>query len=384
MRLLFLDQFSDSGGAQLCLGELLPEVRDCGWSASLLAPLGGALHARAQECGVRTADFPLRAYTNGTKSLGDAIQFAFDSIRCRRAVEQAGADVVYVNGPRALPAVIGLDVPVLFHSHSVLNKAYSRWIARVALRRKNARILAASDYLAAPLRRMLGAQRVQVIYNGVPDRGFGAPRTDGLAVRIGIVGRIAPEKGQLDFLRAAQVLAGRSLEFVIVGRAMYSAAGYEEEVRRAGSALGVEFAGWSDDPAEIYRRLDILAVPSAEFDANPRVIMEAMSAGVCVAAYRSGGIPELITHGEDGFITDHTPDAMAAAIEVLALNPELRQRIRRSARQTYEKRFTVRRYQREVCDAIALLAGEPGRASSESHSPAREALRAGDTEASGQ
>jgi len=188
-------------------------------------------------------------------------------------------------------------------------------------------------------------------------------------LRVGIVGRIAPEKGQMDFLQAVKSLSGCSkLRFVIVGHGMFSTPGYEDEVQRLGNALGVEFTGWLD-PSEIYPNIDILAVPSAAHDANPRVIMEAMSAGTCVVAYRSGGISELITDGDDGLTTERNPEALATAIRTLADSPTLRHRLRACGRHTFERRFTVQRFQREVCEAIERLAGVRALAANERRSP---------------
>ena len=378
MRIVFLDQYSESGGAQLCLGDVLQAVADWGWQGELWAPGDGALHGIARSCGFETRLLPLRDYTNGRKSMSDVIRYVADAVHCRKLLvsdlRERPVDVIYVNGPRALPAVAGLHVPVLFHSHSVLDKRYSRWIARWSLEGGRARILASSHYLGTQLRKLFGPHAVRVVYNGVPDYGRGHLLKDHASpdLRVGIVGRIAPEKGQLEFLQMAHLLAGHGgLRFVVVGQGMFSAPGYEGSVRRLGESLGVEFTGWLH-AAEIYRKLDILAVPSAVYDANPRVIIEAMSAGTCVVAYRSGGISELVTNGHDGLLTERNPEALASAIRTLADDVELQKRLRTNGRKTFERRFTVPRFQKEVCEAIAGLVGGRALDASEWRSVGRE------------
>ena len=360
MRILLLDQFSDPGGAQHCLGDLFSEVEKRGWDAELLAPGDGFLHHRARECGIKTHTLPLREYENGCKSAADVCKFVVDVARGRQQVKrlatQQPTDVLYVNGPRVLPMVTRLGIPILFHSHSVLDKVYSRWIARLCLDSKETLVVAGSEFLALQLRRLLGGGCVQVIYNGVEDLGFAPGRGRASGLRIGIVGRIAPEKGQLEFLQAAQLLSLQGeLQFVVVGSGLISAPGYEHSVQEMGRCLGVEFRGWVGDPAEIYRDLDILVVPSAPHDANPRVIMEAMSAGVCVIAFPSGGIPELIQNGRDGLIVERTPDVLANGILLLAENGRLREQFQRNGRITFESRFTLQRFRLEVCSAIEAL-----------------------------
>src|SRR5256885_17159324 len=48
MKILFLDQFSDLGGAQRCLLDLLPAVLERGWLAHVAAPGDGCLRPRAE------------------------------------------------------------------------------------------------------------------------------------------------------------------------------------------------------------------------------------------------------------------------------------------------------------------------------------------------
>ncbi len=274
------------------------------------------------------------------------------------------ADLIYVNGPRALPAAMGAGVPVLFHAHSVMTKKYARAIEHFSLRRTRATVLACSQFSARPVQSALGAGTVHVVYNGVDDYGFRARRSAEDPLRVGILGRIAPEKGHLDFLRAAQLLTQdrESVRFVVTGAALFSHSSYEPSVRSLGAACGVEFRGWTDDVAGALHGLDILAVPSASLDASPRVVMEALSAGTCVVAYPSGGIPEVIRSGHSGLLTaSRTAPALARSIQTLIRDPGMRIRMAENGRREWQARFTVERFQREVCDRIlAAVAWQPG------------------------
>jgi len=358
MRILFLDQFSDLGGAQLCLQDVLLEVRRVGWKAEVMAPGEGPLLTFARECGFAVQSLTASRYANGHKTAPDVMRFGIDMVRSagilRRTLDERPADLVYVNGPRMLPAAFGLRIPVLFHSHSLLDKRYSRAIAGWALRGLNARVLACSEFTAQPLRTLLGADAVRVIYNGVSDHGFHQRDPDSRPVRVGILGRIAPEKGHLDFLRAASALPDRErVQFSITGAALFSEAGYEQAVRAAATDAGVESRAWTNDVSEALHDLDILVVPSASHDASPRVILEALSAGTCVLSYPSGGIPELIRNGHSGILTRFSsPEELTAQIQVLAANPELRSCLAANGRREWEARFRVGRFRSEVCEAI--------------------------------
>ena len=182
-------------------------------------------------------------------------------------------------------------------------------------------------------------------------------------MRVGILGRISPEKGHLDFIMAARRLADREqIRFIVVGATLFSGPEYERSVRERGACEGVEFHGWTDQPASALHELDVLAVPSASAEASPRVIMEALSAGTVVVAYPSGGIPELIQNGHNGLLTEaSTGEALAKSIQILAANPRLRDSLAENGRKTWQTRFTVERFQREVCDEMTALSASAAR-----------------------
>jgi glycosyltransferase involved in cell wall biosynthesis len=379
VRIIFLDQFSDFGGAQLCLRDVLEEVSRLGWQAEVSAPDTGPLLDFARERGFAAQVLPLTRYSNGSKTASDVLRFGVDMARSasslRRVLQERPADLIYVNGPRILPAVSGLRVPLLFHSHSLLDKQYARTIAGWVLRGPNARVLACSEFTAQPLMRLAGTESVRLVYNGVSDHGFHPRNASADPVRVGILGRIAPEKGHLDFIRAAVAIPDRTnVQFCITGAALFSNATYEYTVRSAGTAAGVEFRGWTDNVSQALHDLDILVVPSAGHDASPRVILEALSAGTCVVAYPSGGIPELIRDGYSGLLTA-SPSAgeLTTVISALAANPALRSRLASNGRREWEARFRVERFRSEVCAEIcqAVTWREPFASGRNSTSPAR-------------
>ena len=362
MRIVFLDQFSDFGGAQLCLWDVLEEVSSRGWQAEVMAPGTGPLLDLARERGFATQRLPITLYSNGSKTASDVLRFGFDMARSasmlRRVLRERPADLIYVNGPRILPAVSGLRVPVLFHSHSLLDKQYVRTIAGWVLRGPHARVLSCSEFTARPLQKPVGTSSVRVVYNGVSDHGFRRRNASAGPLRVGILGRIAPEKGHPDFLRAATAIPDRKqVRFSITGAALFSNAAYEQTIRSQSEAAGVEIHGWSKNVSQVLHDLDILVVPSAGHDASPRVILEALSTGTCVVAYPSGGIPELIRDGYSGLLTtSHSAEELSSAIGRLATNPDLRSRLATNGRREWEARFRVERFRSEVCSEISSAA----------------------------
>jgi glycosyltransferase involved in cell wall biosynthesis len=368
MTILFLDQFSDLGGAQRCLLDLMPALRERGWRAVVAAPGDGPLLQLSAEQGAVAEPVRQAAYGLGRKPVADFLRFAVEMPRLaadiRRLIERHRAGLLYVNGPRMLPAASWANrgrVPAVFHAHSYLKQRYAAVLAGRAVRNCQATVIAACRFVTGPLRPFVDPSRMHVVYNGVPDCGFRERRREG-GFRIGVVGRIAPQKGQRCFVEAARVLAAThpQCRFVVAGSPLFKnreAESYFEVLRREAAGLPLEFTGWSGDVPAVLAGLDLLVAPSTGPEATPRVIPEAWSAGVPVLASRLGGIAELVADGKTGFLVEPgSPRALAERMaEVLSL-PEWRlQQVTRAARSAYQERFTLERYRQGIAELIGPL-----------------------------
>jgi glycosyltransferase involved in cell wall biosynthesis len=366
MRLLLLDQFSDPGGAQRCLLDLLPAIRQRGWKALVALPGAGELSGQVRALGFETARVDCGPYSSGRKSLSDAARFLAETPRAARQIRRLAAgiqaDLVYINGPRLLPAaaLARLPCPVVFHSHSYLPPGLVRKLAGIALRRLDARVIANCRFVAEPWRPFVRAEHLSVIYNGVPGPAGLSQRPLQGHPKVGCIGRIAREKGQREFLAAASVIlrAVPDCRFLIYGAPLFSQPGYAEEVRAAAAGLPVRFAGWVPDVYAALTGLDLVLVPSAAHEATTRVIVEAFAAGVPVVAFRSGGIPEILDHGHGGWLADSVEEMARLTVDFLTAAPEVRAAASEAARNSWCRRFTLECY----CDAVIrqCLASRPG------------------------
>jgi glycosyltransferase involved in cell wall biosynthesis len=358
MKALLLDQFSDPGGAQQGLLDLLPGLHEHGWTAAVGLPGHGELFHRIRALGFPVERIDCGPFTSGRKSAVDLARFLAQTPRLAwqlRALA-ADADVVYINGPRLLPAaaLARLRAPVVFHSHSLIPPGPLLRLAGASLRRLRARTLANCEYTAAPWRPY---SRTSVVYNGVAPCDS-TPQWAGNT--IACIGRIAPEKGQLDFLEAVR-LASPDLpdcRFLIYGAALFNEPAvqrYDAEVRIRARDLPVEFAGWVDDVYSALATTDLLLVPSQPVEATTRVILEAYAAGVPVVAFASGGIPEVVEHRHTGLLVRSPAEMARAAVELLR-EPVRRARMSAAARDCWRRRFTLDRYRAEVAAALEIAA----------------------------
>jgi glycosyltransferase involved in cell wall biosynthesis len=370
VNVLFLDQFSVLGGAQQCLLDLLPAVAERGWTARAAVPHGGPLIGLLRSRGLQVDELPSGAYQSGRKSAADILQFAVDVPRQAAAIgallDQSRADLVYVNGPRLLVAAALAArgrAPILFHAHHFVAQRSARSLEGFALRTSRATVAACCDAVAKPLRRWVPL--VHTIPNGTADQGFIERSFEKKhEMRVGIIGRIAPEKGQADLLRAAALLAqdAQHIHFVVCGAPLFGDRAYYDDVLRLAAGLPVEFLDWQDDVSAVMRELDVLVMPSKQ-EGMPRVLLEAISAGLPVVAYPVGGIPEVIEDGVTGFLTrGASPGDLAAALRtILECYPEGLRAVARRARCQWERHYTLAAYRQRITNLMEQCVPRPGR-----------------------
>jgi len=337
MKLLFLDQFGELGGAQQCLLDLLPVIQH----AVVAMPGDGPMFDRVGALGFETARIDCGPYASWTKTGLDIARFVFEAPRLARQIRSLarGADLLYINGPRLLPAAAlsGIRKPVVFHSHSYLPPGPVRKVSGLALQRLRAHVIASCRYVAKPWEPYAG--EISVVYNGVAGPARPLPQRNG-PFTIGCIGRIAPEKGQREFVEVARIVHARmpDARFSIYGETMFASQNYEHEVRAAAVGLPIEFAGWAPNVYDALANIDVLLVPSASHEATTRVILEALAAGVPVIAFPSGGIPEVLP-----------PSSLAHSIQEMA---DLVWRIRPDPLFPQRPSYTLERYRADILEVL--------------------------------
>ena len=130
----------------------------------------------------------------------------------------------------------------------------------------------------------------------------------------------------------------------------------EDLTRELGLDDFITFLGKQDHIERLLPLADVVLLPS-ELESFGLAALEGMACGVPAVATRVGGVPELITHGHDGYL-EAPGDVPALAQRVIELltDPDLHRRMSESARATAVAKFCssrviplYERYYREVC-----------------------------------
>ncbi|MGD2269328.1 MAG: glycosyltransferase family 4 protein [Desulfobacterales bacterium] len=140
---------------------------------------------------------------------------------------------------------------------------------------------------------------------------------------VGTVGWLLPIKGPMILLKAMGHVwqSNAEVELVFVGKGALEA-DLKKEVSRMGVSGKVKFLGWREDIHEILPLFDIFVLPSLN-EGMGRVLVEAMAAARPIVASRSGGIPDLVKHQENGLLVPPGDDiSLADAILNLLDDPQ--------------------------------------------------------------
>lgn len=88
-----------------------------------------------------------------------------------------------------------------------------------------------------------------------------------------------------------------------------------------------------------YSAADVFVSPSLE-DNLPYTIMESLACGTPVVSFKTGGIPDMVTHKENGYLAKYrSPEDLAAGINFVFSHPQ-KGKLNAAARQTVEEKFT--------------------------------------------
>lgn len=191
-----------------------------------------------------------------------------------------------------------------------------------------------------------GVPGAQVLWNWNPDiQATVQPRT-GDTLRVGFLGRLAPEKGVLvladAFRQVVDAPNSPAVRLIMAGAPRFVS---EDEERMVTGALApikdhVSFTGWIE-PRDFFGRVDLLVLPSVEPESFGLVVTEAMSARVPFVISDLGALPEIAGPAHPWITPTGDASALAATMTTALNTPEpVRQELIEAARQRWEHHFS--------------------------------------------
>jgi glycosyltransferase involved in cell wall biosynthesis len=355
-RVLYLHHVAELSGAERSLRLLLRHADRARVEPLFAGPPRGAFAAALAADGVPVLPLDFGPLRRVGRVLGAVARLV-------RIVREHRIDLLHANGPQTnVPAGLAGRLtgrPVIWHARNLVTP--DMWDVDRTLAPLVTRIICNADAIRRRFAGSRGWDRSVTIVNAVDTREFhpGVARTpfrhelgvpDELPL-VGIVGRIGLGKGHEHFVDAAVRLLDRGVDahFVIVGDPLFDADAWRADALRRAVKDGaredrIRFVGHRRDVPAVMRALDVLVLAS---DAEPcgRVLFEAMACGAAIVATGSGGTPEIVRHGVEGWLVPpRDAAALAEAIGTLAADPRLRARLGAAGVARVAAEFTIERH----------------------------------------
>lgn len=288
------------------------------------------------------------------------------TVRLARWLRRQGVEIVHCHFSRDLWAVVpaaqlagGVPVVLIKHVGTMHPKRdpLHRWLYQnVAQAWAISRVIRDNLLATHPL----PAEKVEIVHQGLDLAKFRVPtevrrrvrREFGFAEKalvVGIIGRLEPGKGHLEFLQMAGRVARQVPQsaFLVVGTPTRGEEFRAEPIFRLAKELNLGprlvFAGFRQDIPAVLAAMDVFAFPSRA-EAFGLVLIEAMAAGVPVVSTASDGVLDIVVDGQSGLLV---PPQDVAALEKAVLrllaSPELRLQLGREGQRRVKGLFTAER-----------------------------------------
>lgn len=247
-------------------------------------------------------------------------------------------DVVYAwleeASTTVMPAARALGVPVVIARRSVCGSAAERQaLFRIPIRwaeRKAERVTGNSEAVVVEAQaRGVSSERVRLVRNGHPPVSS-LPAPEGDTVALGYLANYRPEKGHERLLAALSLVRTETPWRVDLAGAGPLLERIESEIARLGLQERVNASGPTTDVRGFWAEHDI-AVLLSDDEGSPNVLIEAAMAARPLVGTDAGGTREVIAD-DGGLLVPHEPSAIAAALERLIDDPELRRALGAGAR----------------------------------------------------
>ena len=295
-----------------------------------------------------------------------------NALRFRRSLRSLAPDVLVTYNWGAIEWAMA-NVPRLArHIHIEDGFGPEERAGQLRRRVRTRRLVLARSTVVLPSRSLLriateiwrlNPRRIHYVPNGI-DLGRFVVRPDptmrsGEVPVIGTVAALRAEKNLARLLRAFQlVVKSGPARLVIVGDGPQRAS-LEQQAHEIGLAEHVRFVGHVDEPAPVYTGFHVFAL-SSDTEQMPLTVVEAMAAGLPIAATDVGDVRSMVAAENRDYIADLDDAHLAAAILALVRDAPLRERLgaanRAKAAVEFDQAAMFCSY-RALFDGAALPAG---------------------------
>jgi len=195
---------------------------------------------------------------------------------------------------------------------------------------------------------LIEKDKIQVIYNGISIKTYDSGKatfkyaSTKNEIILGNAGRLVKQKGQYRLIQLARILKDKGYKFKIL---IAGDGALQNDLIAFSRKMGVEnevvFLGFVNDIKGFMQSLDIFLLPSL-WEGFGYVMTEAMVCRKPVVAFDLSSNPEIVVHGETGYLVEkNNMSSLANYVETLMRNPALSRQMGENGRKRVEENFTI-------------------------------------------
>lgn len=299
------------------------------------------------------------------KSICNSIQ----KRKIEKVLKSENIDIIHING---LDSSIGaeiaqkLKIPYVWHIRQFMEADLGKklfrekYVYRLVARASS--VIAISKDVQAKFEPLLG-RKVDLVYNGVPVEKYKLEdviRFESQVTRMLLAGRISVQKGQMDAIKAVELLMRRGIgnvSLTLVGQG--ESKEYLEYVKSYVKEHKLEqkicILEHHDDLRELRRQCDI-GLTCSKKEAFGRVTVENMLAKMLVIGANTGGTLEIVEDGYNGLLYEEgNPESLVNQIEyTMSHRDKAQQMIEQGFIQVIED-FSIKRVVDQVLNLYKLI-----------------------------
>ena len=240
----------------------------------------------------------------------------------------------------------------VYHSHeSIRTENVYKKIFKI-INKKMSYFVGVSNFVCNRIE-LLGIpkEKIVCIHNGLEIKeNFSRFEINQRLVKIGVIGQIGQWKGHEDVIDALEVLNTEKIDAdyvcLIFGKGSDEYEGYlKRKISEKKLMARIIWMGYEKDIERIYNDLDIVCVVSRSEEPFATTALEAANFSIPLIVSNKGGLPEIVTNGENGFIVEaQNHKQLAVKIKLLLENGELRKQMGITNHQMLQQRYSHQQF----------------------------------------
>lgn len=376
-RILYLHTGAELYGADIVLLTLLEGLDKTRYEPIVVLPLEGPLVAKLKAINIEVhiIDYPIlrRQYFTPKGLIDYLLKYCGSCNAIIELVKNRHIDMIHVNTIAVLEGIYisrKIKVPLIWHVHEILEnpkvvyKATSFLMGRFATK-----IVTVSNAVKNHLlkSRYIKEEKIEVIYNGVNTDKFNSSiNTKTLrqelsipedAFIVGMIGRVNAIKGQDEFIKIVSTLIGKykNIYGIIVGDAFpgqeWRVTELKQLIKDSNCSDNFRYLGYRTDSNVLHNLFDVYVLPSVSADSLPTVVLEAMACEKVVVGYKNGGICEMVSDRESGYLEEiGANEKLSDDIEEIYLNDELYKSMAKCSAKRLNNMFSLHMFNKKIDD----------------------------------